>query len=417
MKYVKVLDIKKTDRQVEIFFCCSEELKIYFNTNKFSYESSEYDISKVPDDICIIPFITNVLPIIWLTDSELIIPSIDKTFFDCIDNFKKGYVNMYPDLSFKGKLSISAIKENEYHTKGKLIMFSGGVDAICTTLRHLDEDIELLTLWGSADYPTNNIDIWNIHWGEIEDFAAKTKLKCTYIRTDFTEFIPCGFRVLDKLLKSSKRHWWHDFQHGIGILGHAAPIAYLKQLETVYIASSYDEERKPYTCASDPSIDNFVEFGSTKVIHDGYELNRQGKIAYIVQRLKEFSFDITVHVCLHQNLKTNCCHCEKCYRTILGLLVEGVVPQKLGFNFSEKDLPKLLNNIQNKLELADDKIIVYKQIQRRALINKEKIEYGILIEWFESINFNNINMKPRKILAKNIRTIKKVLKGIFHKSY
>lgn len=411
---IEITQIVKNEKKIEIYFQTTKALNKYFNTNVFTYESSIYDLSLIPDSILVIPFVANVIPIIWITNSELRVPSLDETFFHSLNDIKKGYQNMYPKISFRGKLSIELIQNNLYKPKGKIVLFSGGIDAICTTLRHINENIELLTLWGSADYPTNNPEIWNIHLNDLKEFANKMHLNISYIKTNFTEFIPCGYRILDQLLKPSTLHWWHDIQHGIGILGHVAPIAFLKQLETVYIASSYDIERQPYTCASDPSIDNFVKYGSTQVIHDGYELNRQDKISYIVQKTKELSLDINVHVCLHQNLRSNCCHCEKCYRTILGLLVEGADPNKFGFNIKDNDINKMIYDIENKMLFPKDKIVVYKQIQRRANINEKNIKNPIIIKWLKSINFERINSSPYKKRQKYITNLKRFIKDILH---
>lgn len=47
------------------------------------------DISNVPHSIAVIPFVCNILPIVWLIDAELTIDEIDRNFFDSIESFKK----------------------------------------------------------------------------------------------------------------------------------------------------------------------------------------------------------------------------------------------------------------------------------------------------------------------------------------
>lgn len=93
-------------------------------------------------------------------------------------------------------------------------------------------------------------------------------------KTNFRSFI--NERKLNCLVKNSGDGWWHGFQHGIGLLGHGAPIAYLKGLKCIYIASSYTPKDN-VTCASHPSIDNCVEFCNCHIIHDQYEYSRQEK--------------------------------------------------------------------------------------------------------------------------------------------
>lgn len=278
---VIINDISTANNVVYISFTVDKNIDKYFRKKNFIYSCSGCEI--VPKSILVIPFVCNVLPIIWLTNSNLIIKELDKTFFNSIQEFKKGYINMYPQLEFKGNITANELIDNYYEPEVNLVLFSGGIDAICTVLRHQYENLNLLTLWGSADFPTNDTKGWNIQWENIKYNAKQLGFTPYYIKTNFCDFIPLWGKELFNLIKPVHGGWWHEMQHGIGILGHAAPYSYIHKIGKVYIASSFDESRKSYTCASDPTIDNFVAFGSTKVVHDGYEWNRQDKIHYIVK--------------------------------------------------------------------------------------------------------------------------------------
>ena len=131
-------------------------------------------------------------------------------------------------------------------------------------------------------------------------------------------------------MPASGDNWYHGFQHGIGILGHVAPVTWHEGIGTVYIASS-NTEGTVYTCASDPSIDNFVRFCGAKVIHDGYEMDRQDKIQIIADYSRKNGLQIPLHVCWEKRSGDNCCHCEKCWRTILGFYAAGEDPKQYGF--------------------------------------------------------------------------------------
>lgn len=76
--------------------------------------------------------------------------------------------------------------------------------------------------------------------------------------------------------------WWHEFQHGMGLITLMAPVAYKEKVRRLYIASSYTADVKNLICTSGPSIDNFVQFSGCEVVHDGFESNRQEKVRYIV---------------------------------------------------------------------------------------------------------------------------------------
>lgn len=288
-----------------------------------------FDLENVPESIRIIPFLSQVLPVSWIWDAEIKVPVCDQDFYDCIENVKAGYRKMYPMLHFDGKLTVESIEENKKPGDGQkaLVCFSGGVDATNTTLSHLAEKPLLAGLWG-ADVPWENEDGWNKLESLLQGNADALNLELMTVRSSFRKLLHEG--KLGKCVLDSGDDWYHGFQHGLGILGHMAPAAWHEGLETVYIASS-NTEGTVYTCASDPTIDNFVQFCGTKVIHDGYETDRQEKILRITEFSREHGLQLPLHVCWEKRSGDNCCHCEKCWRTILGFYAAGADPKQYGF--------------------------------------------------------------------------------------
>ena len=67
-------------------------------TIKYVYEISgenffvEYscNISNIPFGIAVIPFLCNILPIVWVYDADVYLEVCDKTFLESIPEFKKG---------------------------------------------------------------------------------------------------------------------------------------------------------------------------------------------------------------------------------------------------------------------------------------------------------------------------------------
>ena len=74
------------------------EWKQVFNLKDSFFVEYSQEISNVDESIAVIPFLSNILPISWLFDAEIIVDSIDKDFVECIENVKKGYKDMYPML-------------------------------------------------------------------------------------------------------------------------------------------------------------------------------------------------------------------------------------------------------------------------------------------------------------------------------
>lgn len=324
-----------------IKFSVDKHLEPYFKEPyEFWYEYPETDVSSVPDGVAVVPFLANVLPIIWLTNAELIVPEIDATFFEAIPKIKKGYEDMYPMLDFGGKITPARITDNRHSeatsSAASICLFSGGVDAYCTLFRHLDERPQLLTLWG-ADIKLTDNKGWAVVNAQNRDAARKFGLVLNIVKSNFRTFINDG--ALNALVAASGDNYWHGFHHGAGIISHAAPLAWLKNLETVYIASSYTAaDRGKYTCASDPTIDNHMKWGATHTVHDAYELTRQQKVHLICKEAERTGIKPELRVCWIETGGRNCCHCEKCLRTIFELIAEGRDPKEYGFDYTENDL-------------------------------------------------------------------------------
>jgi hypothetical protein len=289
-----------------------------------------FNLKGVPESVRIVPFLSQVMPVAWVCDAEVRVPVLDRDFRDCLEAVKGGYRAMHPAVRFGGALVANRLETNA-PAKGAagrpLACFSGGVDALATTLRHLAEKPVLTGIWGS-DVAAGDEEGWKPVEVLIRANAEKLSLESAVLRSSFRDLLRT--RELDPLVAASGDNWWHGFQHGLGILGHMAPVAWAKGAKTVYIASSYTAADK-CTCASDPSIDNHVRFCGAAAVHDAYEWNRQDKVRRIVEHARESGVAFPLHVCWVKKGGDNCCHCEKCWRTMLALWAEGADPRDFGF--------------------------------------------------------------------------------------
>jgi hypothetical protein len=233
--------------------------------------------------------------------------------------------------------------------------------------------------------------------------------------TDFVTIKSCFRRFLDegiltKAVDKSGDGWWHGFQHGIGIISHAAPAMYALGKNTVYFASSFTAADKgKVTCASDPTIDNFVKFCGCNVVHDGYEYTRQMKIYNITQFAKRTGMHIPLRVCWESSGGSNCCNCEKCWRTILGIYAEGFDPREFGFKYDDNQL----KHLAQKIRYSEDKMfssLRYAPIQNAMRANTEKNNLPTQIRWFYDADINKLNELSfgRKVLKKGINYARKV---------
>ncbi|WP_146620196.1 hypothetical protein [Acuticoccus sediminis] len=307
-------------------------------------------VEETPKGIAVIPAIVNLLPIAWVYGASIIVDEIDETFLASLTGVMRGYQGMYPRFSFSDCVSAMTVTENRLpHSVGSsLVLYSGGVDATFSMISNFETKPHLLTLWGSDIYLKQETE-----WSSVDqthaDTAKKLGLNYSSAKTSFRSFLNYG--RLDTIAHTAgSSGWWHGFQHGIGLLGHAAPIAWRQGIKKVVIASSYSIYDPPETtCASWPTIDGFLRFSDCIVEHHDFYATRQDKIEYICSRSKNLNIPVTLRVCWQsvQKKHMNCCACEKCVRTILGIEAAGFDPCNFGFNLTPQKSRQIAQKIKN----------------------------------------------------------------------
>lgn len=385
------------------------EWKDAFTSKRTMEIEYSVDISTVPLGIAILPFLANILPMAWIYDAEVIIPVCDKAFYDSIPEFKRGYKEMYPMMSLEGKLTVSKLEENTATRNGKSgAFFSGGVDAFNTLVCHENEKPTLMTLWG-ADVKLDDEKGWLNVLAHIQETSTKFGVNYVTIKSGFRTFLNEGF--LTKKVEKSGDGWWHGFQHGIGLICHAAPVAWVLKLETIYIASSYTvADKGRITCASDPTIDNFVRFAGTHIVHDGYEFTRQMKVHNITQFAVKNNVKIPLRVCWESTGGSNCCHCEKCLRTMLEIYAENQDPHDYGFNYDDKDLEDLSQMVKH-IGIARHLVGYYFESQQAMKKNIKKTDLTETIQWFYDVDIHTLGKVS--LWKKYSYKLQKKLKNIF----
>ena len=400
MNTIKLNKINVEEKVVTYDYEVVGEWSVYFNKNISMEIEYSLDISAVPKSVLAVSFISNILPMIWLCDATCYLNKVDKDFYDNLPLVKKGYEDMYPMFQFKGKIVADKIESNIPNQKNaSATFFSGGVDAYTTLLRHIDEKPHLVTLWG-ADVKLDDVEGWSNVQSHIETVAKEYGLKYYIIKSNFRTVI--NESKLDYLVKESLDAWWHGFQHGVALIGHIAPLAHILGLKYAYIASSYPKNMKgQYTCASDPTIDNYVRYGGCRTIHDGYEWDRQDKIHFLVSKKNEGN-PISLRVCWVTKGGKNCCECEKCYRTILEIISEVGNPNEYGFNWDKQALIKCKKNMIYKITLKEEFSIkqYYYPIRENLLKNQSKIQDYEKYQWFTELDYAKFNDYPMKKFRK-----------------
>ena len=310
----------------------------------------QYDesIEDVPDSIAAIPFVCNILPILWLYDAELEIDELDLDFFNSLSQVREAYQDMYPNETFAGRVVPRKVVLNtpNQSSKNSLVFFSGGVDAHYTLLKTLEQKPILATIWGSDLYFKDKVE-WEITREKLQSTAAHFNLPYITIKSSFRFFL--NYELLnEKFASRNNGNWWHGFQHGIGIISHAAPLAWTRGLSMTYISSSYSPADGVVKCASYPTIDEGLAFAGCSVSHFGFYKTRQQKVASICQQGEAKNLPLGLRVCWESRKNENCVQCEKCLRTFFAVMAEGYSPEKFGFRCNEAVYLKIIELLDNK---------------------------------------------------------------------
>ncbi len=412
MNRIVIEDVRVMNNRLECYYTVHGDWNRYFKDISSFFAEYAKPIDSVPKSIAVIPFLCNVLPLVWVFDGEVILEELDLEFYESIEAFKQGYINMYPKVSFQGRITPKKLvdngQEDMHHTAA---FFSGGVDAYHTLISHMEENPILVTLWG-ADITFEDQVGWRLVDQHITRVAAQNNLEYISIKTSFRRFLEEG-ALSNLAYQLSEDNWWYGYQHGIGIIGHMAPLAYQYKIRTVYIASSLTAEDNT-TCASDPTIDNHVRFCGAQVVHDGYEYSRQDKTNRIGEYVKRIGKPIQLRVCWESEGGSNCCHCEKCYRTILCLLAGGNDPRDYGFLYSDLEFGDIMKDFKTRYHFLDSSYIpVYQDIQNtmRKTYTFEELSPSLL--WFYKADLKRELSEQKRLLYRLLRKGKNMMKKLY----
>lgn len=329
-------------KQINYDYIADPGIRKYFVSNKPLYAKYLVDVSTVPTSISVIPFVVNMLPIAWYAGFVIEIDEVDEAFYKAQELVRTEF-SKRENTNVAGKLVAKKLVKNKIEGTKTAMLFSGGVDAYATYIRIHDKNPDLITLLG-ADIEIKDQE----QWGDFTDFIENEKLlennHKEYIETNLRDFYTYQVELLLKDMG-----WWGKVQHGLALIGAIAPLSYVLGYQSIYIASSYTDHID-IDWGSTPEIDEKISWAdSIKVFHDGYDLKRQDKVDLIADFAASTDTKFRLRVCYSEKrTEFNCSICEKCFRTILGLILNGKNPNDYGFNVDGN----IYNNFYRVLDIG-----------------------------------------------------------------
>lgn len=322
-------------------YSVTSNLAALFDENTPFYTTYGVDVSNVPTSLSVIPLLGNIVPIAWFAGFKIEVDELDEDFYHSLTLIKAIFKKNYPDQQLTGCISAKKLVKNESQGDKTAMLFSGGVDAFATYIRIVDKNPDLVTIHG-ADIEIEDKRQWNdfLSFNASEKIIAKNPKE--YIQANLRDFYTYKVDLLVEGLG-----WWGKVQHGLGLICLLAPLSYIKGYSSIYIASSYTDHIN-INWGSTPEIDQKITWSTLQVVHDGYELKRQDKIDLITSFAAGSDKNLRLRVCYSElNDKLNCSSCEKCYRTILGIILAGKDPNAYGFKVDERIYGHIFHKLEN----------------------------------------------------------------------
>lgn len=348
---------------------------------------------KADASILNIPLISSVITLAWLTNADIYVKTLDKNFLQSMNLLQKIFSKMpFRNIPFNTKIHVDNIVENKVEGKETALFFSGGLDSSYCLYKHIKENPRLIMVLGFDVWKSipRNVKIWR-EWIDVYSrFAKKEGLRINFIRTNTREIMKEG-SVQRRFKGNFPEIYWTALRHAPMLLGLGAPLS-IGRFNKLIIAATRDKSRRPEThpFCSYPETDEKFSWSNLKVKHCGY-ITRREKMTYLKDKLESgrlFGF----RPCWHPVMGLNCNHCEKCYRTMVALILQGIDPNKCGLKVNNSTFDKIkefILGVQKQRLFKNSNVYVGYWSPMKESIPKEIKEdfYGSkkFLEWFRDV--------------------------------
>jgi len=378
-------------------------LRKYFLSDISYVKYDGIDLKKVDKSILAIPMLSILIPIAWAVGADIHVAELDASYLQCLAKVKDAYKRFLPNFSFSGIISAEKVISNQFGGNRTGLLFSGGVDSLTSYLRHQDLKPDFISIWGLPDIPHFEDRFWHRMWTDICSLASLDGITAFQVKTNMYRNI--NHELLSREFGVS---WFTDASFSLFMLSLCAPLTAIREIGTIIIAASGSEDYKGQSgYGSHPSIDNNISWADTRVIHDGFELPRQQKLEFLCKGQND-RYLSHLRVCWDSALETNCGDCEKCMRTIVGLVIEGADPNKCNFQVDNKTFP-FIRDCFNKgiIALPEAQLYYWRGMQKHIPEHINQDIYGSrqFLEWLREYDLSQYKVNKLNKLIWDARRL------------
>jgi hypothetical protein len=399
-QFIKIADLYAEGRELFVSLKVSEAIRKYFFKNEFKIEY-DVNIENVDKSILTIPALSMLAPMAWSSNADIFVDRVDKTYLDSLSSIRKILEVWYPQLVSQSQIKFNKIVSNHYHNGNGALFFSGGIDSLASYLRNKADHPILITLLMDNDrYAAFYEKLKNI----LNMFSKDLGNDIHFIKADIWNGTNGTINNMQIAKDSGLPVWWRLVSLGLTTVGLSAPLTAAAGIGFLRLANTYNH--------SQMRADGSYYFALTKfgwadihLVYDSTDLTRQQKIRQFFRGNHE-NYGKYLLVCNDNSRRDsiessfyprNCGHCEKCMRTITGLILEGIDPNECNFRVKDgilMDIKRVF--LTRSINLPSDIKIFWRDIQEHVdssvdFSNVVGTKYSArdFFEWFQTFNLES----------------------------
>jgi len=381
-KVIELHDLEVRGNRVRCGYTLTGNLERYLRKGPLEM-NYDVPVGEIDDSISYVPFVASVLPLAFLAGADISVRTIDAEYLRSVMLVQDQLKAWRPGVPFRTKIMAGEGKANSFAVGGRGgLLFSGGLDSTASYLLHKDSISTLIMVGGTEDMPLTDLEYWRRVRSLTSSFAAKNGASLHSVESNWLKVLkmPELMRDLSAPLVGPDHqeeigNWEGLFR--ITLLGLCSPVTAAEHLQSMLIASTLplDVTR---ALGRHGVIEEILRWGDLTITRDTKDFTRQQKIGEVIAPYLDGNQEqIPLRVChpiryeknkrLRRKGMLNCSDCEKCYRTILGLVLDGVNPPRCGFERGSFDSKKVRQQIvDRKLLFTNATLALWTEIKQHV---------------------------------------------------